>query len=200
MSKAAKLILLASIIFPACGQAYGSESSTGAPPPGSASAPLPVPPASPSPLLREDVAKESVPPAQDNSVESFFQIGARRSAQGVLMQPATVTSSAASERKSRSHGLYRCIWHILDNAGVPMFVGHESYIDPSISGRYLIPSPKLLRDSALAKELEKATTGATQPPPSPAPTASQPMPQKIPASELEGVVLPAPRDVHESAP
>jgi hypothetical protein len=95
----------------------------------------------------------------------------------------------------------RLLWHVLDNAGVPMLFGKTTYyIDPEIAGKYSIPSPKLPREGILAKELDETTIQTASNPAAPANNASQPM-QKIPTSELEGIALPAPRDdVNDKAP
>jgi hypothetical protein len=80
-----------------------------------------------------------------------------------------------------------------------MFFGQPaSYIDPSISGAYRIPSPVVPREKDIKKEGEMTTAGSV--PTQQQPAASQ-APQKIPESELEGVPLPTPRDdVHDKAP
>jgi len=152
-------------------------------------------------LLQENIVKSAVtaptasaaPP--DNSVEAFFQVGASRNgAQSLSMQAATVTSAADNKSKSRS-GFSRCMWHILDNAGIPLPDRHDTdYIDPNIKSTYLIPSPTLASEGAVAKELEQTTAAASKPGPQSTATNSAAALQKIPVSELEGVPLPALRD------
>src|SRR5271170_3713416 len=129
----AKPILLFFIAFALCSPAFTAESEIaeplrGAIPPAASLAPASVPSAPPSPALRETVAKDSAATSQDNSVESFFQIDSkkRNSAQSVLMQPATVSSSASNKSKSTFDSLGRCMWHVLDNLGVPMFFGQDA--------------------------------------------------------------------------
>lgn len=186
---------------------------------------LPQPASAASPVLQTTVVKDSQPTSistpqdnspQDTSVESFFQIDPtkRNSPQNLLMQSATVASSTNNKNKSLPYDLYRGVWHVLDNVGIPMFFGQDPYIDPSISRTYLIPSPKLPSERAAEKELSNKNNNAASQLPSVPPSTSaqststntqsiniQSMPQKIPESELEGVTLPAPRDdVHAPAP
>lgn len=151
-----------------------------------------------SAVLKQTIQKDSS--AQEGSVESFFQINpqTRNSRQNLLMQPAVVPPKNKANR-SVPHYAYRFVWHVLDNLGVPMFFGHDSPIDPSITGTYVIQSPKLPRERAVAKELEKSISQSRQPVTEP--TTSQPVPaQKIPESELEGVKLPTPRDANAPKP
>lgn len=184
MSKSKVLIGAAAAV---CAFAIRAQSETSATAPGNA------PPAS-----------NSSTPTAGNSVETFFQVSpeVRNSSENTKMLPGV---SSRSDRKTKSIGpaVYRCVWHVLDDAGVPMFFGHDPYIDPSIKGTYLIPSPKLPRERGLDKEFEQGVSGVDTTPASPAAStpASEPVPQKIPQSELEGVPLPTPRDdVHDSTP
>ncbi|GEM_PF-3004594 len=149
--------------------AQGESPRQGAPPPGAQS-----------------------PAAQDASVESFFQIDPqqRNSAQSLLRQPATASTPGTARSRSVAHRLYRCIWHILDNAGVPMFLGGDPYIDPGISGRPVLAPPALPAERAAGGQ---AGGAVAEPAAQPGPAAAGPAPQKIPESELEGVPLPAPR-------
>ena len=129
----------------------------------SASAPL----RQSSPLLQQTVVKESAPALQDNSVESFFQVGQsqRNSRQNLLMQAAVVKALPDNNSsKWREHGYSRALWHFLDNISIPMFWGQDpDYIDPSIKETYLIPSPMLPGRRGLA-DLEETPIRIGQPP------------------------------------
>ena len=207
MSEATKLILLSLFALAVYSPAHAADSEKALPLHGlqsdTAQAPAAVDPAlgsaapAPStPVLRETIVKDSGTSSQENSVASFFQIDPdqRNNPKNLLMQPATV-ASAPKQSKRRSNGFYRCMWHILDNAGVPMFFGQDTaYVDPSISGTYVIPSPKLPREKGLEKQMESSLTVVGKPLPStPASSASQDATQKIPQTELEGVPLPTPQ-------
>lgn len=192
-------------VLPYLASADAQASAPSAPAPAvSTPAPSAPPTADAQPtVLRGTLVKEPASGPQDNSVESFFQINpnTRNSSQNPLMQPAVVPSSSADKDKTFAHGMYRFFWHVLDNAGVPMFFGHDPYIDPTISGTYVIPSPKLPREKIIVKEMETTGTTATPSTPTSPPGIAQPEPQKIPETELEGVPLPTPRDdVNEQAP
>jgi hypothetical protein len=203
MSEATKQILFFFIAFVMSTSASTAESKDeAAAQPGltdSAAQPsVAKPSASASPTLRETIVNDSLAKPADNSVEAFFQVSPskRNSPQNLSMQAETFISTEANKSKSHSNGVSRCIWHILDNAGIPMFWGQDtSYIDPSIRETYLTPPPKLPGEGAAVKEIEKTTTTqVSQPPLQPATANSSAMLQKIPESELEGVPLPTPRD------
>jgi len=88
---------------------------------------------------------------QTNTVESFFQCN-----------PANQTQQP-KKKKSILKSPGKIIWHVLDNFGVPMFVGKDSDLDPSLSQAYVMPPPATsVKNTAPA------------------------IPQKIPESELEG--------------
>jgi hypothetical protein len=200
MSKATKPILLFSIALTVSCTVRPVNSEAAAPLPGVKSSTAASTPASvtPAPALQQTVVKESAPSPQDNSVEAFFQVGRsnRNSARNLLMQSAIIPSSDKTS-KWRSHGPTRLLWHVMDNAGIPMFFGQDtSYIDPSIKETYVIPAPLLPRKDAKVEELEKEriTPVASQAPTSPATPNSPNALQKIPESELEGVPLPTLRD------
>lgn len=57
----------------------------------------------------------------------------------------------------------KAIWHTLDNIGVPMVVGHDNDLDPSLRQPYVMPSPTM-----------------------PSRISPPVAPKKIPESELEG--------------
>ena len=147
------------------------------------------------PALRQTISKGSTPTAEENSVESFFQIDTkpRNNPQSLLMQPATAATK--SNRNSHMFRPDRFVWHVLDNMGVPMFFGnHDSYLDPSLRESYVIPSPKLPNEKDVVKEIETSPSPRIPNFPQPTSATSESIHQKIPESELEGVPLPAPRD------
>jgi hypothetical protein len=88
---------------------------------------------------------------ETNTIESFFQCNT----------PGTLANAKPSAKKKSSLG--KVIWHTLDNLGVPMFVGKDNDLDPSLSQAYVLPSP-----ATPIKNIVPA------------------IPQKIPESELEG--------------
>lgn len=129
----------------------------------------------------------------NGTVESFFQITkTQRNAQASsLPQPAVVPMAAP--KKTPARGLSRSLWHVLDNMGVPMFSGFDPCIDPSIGGTYAIPAPKLPRERTLVRDQQKEVTAASTNTRLPDPTSATAPPQKLPASELDGVDLPSPQ-------
>jgi hypothetical protein len=85
----------------------------------------------------------------------------------------------------------RAIYHILDNVGIPLPYKNTADLDPSIA----VPPPEL---SVEVKRLERVNPPSDQSSTENVPQfpqSFQPTAQKIPASELEGVELPTPRDV-----
>ena len=89
-----------------------------------------------------------------SSVESFFQCN-----------PVSTTPTSPNKPKQsilKSTG--KVIWHTLDNLGVPMFVGKDNDLDPSLSKAYVMPPPAIS-----SKTIAPVT------------------PQKIPESELDGI-------------
>lgn len=101
-------------------------------------------------------------PTETNSVESFFQCN-----------PPTSVPNAAPQTKKQPSVLKtsrKIIWHTLDNLGVPMFIGKDADLDPSLSQAYVMP-----------------------PLPSPTQNVTPVTPQRIPESELEGIDV-SPKD------
>ena len=145
------------------------------------------------------VLRESSAAPEDKGVAAFFQVGLsqKNSSSSLKMQAATAKSSAGNLSNRRAHVLSKYLWHILDGAGIPMFLGQDrSYLDPAIEETYLIPSPMLPPERAVTRNLEQNATGPSQLPaelPKSANSDSPALLQKIPVSELEGVPLPAPR-------
>jgi hypothetical protein len=86
-----------------------------------------------------------------SSIESVFQI------------PPVAKNINQSTKKKPLKGAAKLIWHTLDNLGVPMFIGKDNDLDPSLRQGYVAPS------SAISNRQSVPIT-----------------PQKIPESELEG--------------
>lgn len=176
MLKSIKPLLFLCLLLPTPVQAVAADTAAG--PTNQQSAPQAAP---------------SSAQTDNGTVESFFQITKKqRNAQAsLLMQPAVVPVSAA--KKTPARGLSRSVWHVLDNMGVPMFSGFAPCIDPSISGTYAISAPKLPRERILVRDQQKDVTAASTNTRLPDPTSTTAPPQKLPASELEGVDLPNPQ-------
>ena len=195
--------------IPPCGIRLVAVPATASPPVEIAPSPAPANasassvPISTSVAIPSALQHGSTPSLHDNSVESFFQIGVAKAdnSQGALMQPVrTVTTLHQVKCKSLPHALYRLVWHVMDNMGVPMFFGQDHCdVDHGIQTTYVIPSPKLPPERAI----EKLTPVTTQQPDS---TTAQSESHhiyesqlegsinthQIPESELEGVRLPTP--------
>jgi hypothetical protein len=152
------------------------------------------------PILRESIVKEGGPTApEDNSVESFFQCGptpapgdqrdnSNHQSTGLPLH----RSSREVQQKSSLRAAGRIVWHILDNIGVPMFVGKDRDLDPSIDRSNWMPPPTVSTKVTALKKMEQSSASAI--PESAGPSTSQGNGHKIPESELEGVELPAPKD------
>lgn len=92
---------------------------------------------------------------EKNTVESFFQCNS--------LNIPVKTKTSIKKKTSLLGGAGKVLWHVLDNLGVPMFVGKDSDLDPSLRQAYVMPSPVVSRQ-----------------------TIAPVIPQKIPESELEG--------------
>lgn len=194
MARAVNRIILVAVLFIAA----WSDASVYAAVPGSSDSSAAVPLRGAQPVLQEKVIKDSsLSTPQEGSVEAFFQVdqSKKNSRQVLLMQSGTVTPTGDSTSKWRTHGYSRFLWHVLDNAGIPMFWGQDtSYIDPSLKETYLISAPKLPCERDVNVEIKESMTSPTQPASAPVTTNAPALLQKIPESELEGVPLPTPRD------
>lgn len=126
------------------------------------------------------------------SVQSFFQITPQPSQAGAIpvspaapiAHPGKTDSSAASpptsSAKSAAAAPFRFLWHVMDNAGVPMFFGKsDDNLDPSLRQGYAsaISAPAALRRPVDQKSGVTESGAATMP---------AVTPHKIPESELEG--------------
>jgi hypothetical protein len=124
-------------------------------------------------------------PGTDNSVASFFQLPPS--------QPANQTTSGASKKAS----VRRMVWHVMDNMGVPMIVGKDNDMDPSINradGMPPIQVPTMAGFKKMDKQIKHNEETANEPATANAVPNGNAALHKIPQSELEGVELPAPRD------
>jgi len=142
-----------------------------------------------SPALREHIssdasADKSIKAAPDNSVAAFFQVPANQS-----------DNHAEPPPKKRSVG--RLVWHVMDNMGIPMIVGKDNDLDPSLRGSQLTPPtqvPTMASLRKMDKQFKHNQETTTEPSTANAVPMSDTILHKIPQSELEGVELPAPRD------
>ncbi len=100
-----------------------------------------------------------------NDVESFFQCN------------QVMPTSRNNQKKSRFGTPGKVIWHILDNLGVPMFVGKDNDLDPSLRQSYMLP-PSII----------------------PTHNITQITPHGIPESELEGTEVTPGNDAKKQAP
>jgi hypothetical protein len=154
-----------------------------------------------APALRESIVREASPPLsdnQENGVDSFFQCGPIKplkvGGDSKTSMPQAA-SSPAKQPRSLPVTAGRVVWHILDNIGVPMLIGKDNDLDPSIDRQSSMPPmPVSTKVTALKKsDLENISANqATRQ--SVDQSSVQANTHRIPESELEGVELPAPKD------
>lgn len=129
-------------------------------------------------------------PQGTGSIDSFFQLDSANVERSNSFRSADTNfasqsnslrqSSSAESRKSAGVAPLRFLWHVMDNAGVPMFFGNkDNDLDPSLRQGY---ESSIISQSKALKSNE-ASAGATVGSASRAPSHG---PQKIPESELEG--------------
>jgi hypothetical protein len=141
-------------------------------------------------LIAPDISKNAfVPSDSTSSIDAFFQKPKQPVLPSINGQlpakaPSDAGNSQAGKEEHKGFRLGRFLYHVLDNAGVPVPVKKDDALDPSIAA----PSTQLSVD---VKRLERIV------PPGEATASGQArLPnQKIPESELEGVELPVPKDV-----
>jgi hypothetical protein len=143
------------------------------------------------PALRGAIGKVGSSPDPAATVESFFQVGPVNNsrARQVARVPAALPPGPADKKpvlKEVGHAL----WHVMDNAGVPMFLGKSNDLDPSIDTSHGMPPsmvPTLKRtDKAVENAKQTVVEGPSQ--------IDTGAIHKIPQSELEGVELPTLHD------
>ncbi len=105
-------------------------------------------------------------PSAAGSVESFFECSA----------PLATQKIKSKSTKPLPNKVGKTLWHVLDNLGIPMFVGKDNDLDPALSRNTNTYAP---------------TTEQT---------IISPSPQKIPESELEGTDIGPNNDAKISAP
>jgi len=143
---------------------------------------------------------------QDNSIEAFFQIPPSSPSASVrptgkrTNQPLQAPLSQAAQganQSDRSFHVGRALYHVLDNIGVPLPYNKNEALDPSLkmAPSELSVAAEKLPSAATTVTSESQTHKQTDPKQSAQSTAA-----KIPESELEGVELPAPRDVPKNTP
>jgi hypothetical protein len=115
-------------------------------------------------------ASISAPPAT-GSVDSFFQLN-----QSAANLPPQFSAPA---KKSTGGAPFRFFWHVMDNAGVPMFFGKsDDDLDPSLRQGY---AGTISVESKYPKPNQDPGVGASS-----APTPQSQGSHKIPEGELEG--------------
>ena len=98
--------------------------------------------------------------SNDNaSVDSLFQLPS---------SPGVGGSSSVKQERSIVGAGGKAIWHVLDNLGVPMFLGKDSDLDPSLSSAHIV-TPK--NYCCEPQNMDKSIN----------------LHNKIPQSELEGI-------------
>jgi hypothetical protein len=139
---------------------------------------------------------------QNNSVESFFQLKAKPSLSPSPLPPSEAAlqakSAATSKNESSLGGIGRLIWHTLDNVGIPMFVGKDNDLDPSLRNDY-VPLSNSNKDHSSKNSSNRtvSTSGTFE---RIIPHNSESPPQKIPQSELEGIEVSPKNDSRISTP
>ncbi|HEY9732359.1 MAG TPA: hypothetical protein V6C89_10635 [Drouetiella sp.] len=123
------------------------------------------------------------------SIDSFFQMDSGpvgRSSNSNLPERNAVAKSQSttpnSAETTRSAGIapLRFLWHVMDNAGVPMFFGNkDDDLDPSLRQGYTGSTVSRTKAAPSAPVINVGTAGS-------AVTAPSQGPHKIPESELEG--------------
>jgi hypothetical protein len=151
---------------------------------------------SPDPRLQGTIGQHGQPSATVSSVDSFFQLAPvkRRSPQDVRADAGALSgagqSSGANEKKPVLKEVGRALWHVLDNAGVPMVLGKQNDLDPSIDTSHWMPPamvPNLKRVDRPAENPKQTVIEGTA-------QIENGAVHKIPQSELEGIELPTLHD------
>ncbi len=140
-----------------------------------------------TPTLREHITSDAPAktPQADNSVSAFFQV------------PTNPANNQATPPTTKKTSVKRLVWHVMDNMGVPMLVGKDNDMDPSISSSNAMPPvqvPTMASLRKMDKQIKHNEAITTEPATANAVSSGQAVLHKIPQSELEGVELPAPRD------
>jgi len=144
------------------------------------------------PALRGTLAKEASPAVPAGSVESFFQVSPARktsATQPTKIQAAAAPTSTAAKTPVLKEAS-RALWHIMDNAGVPMFLGKSNDLDPSIDTSHSMP-PSMVPN---LKRVDKPVDNPKQTVVEDTSQIDNSAIHKIPQSELEGVELPTLHD------
>jgi hypothetical protein len=140
--------------------------------------------------------------APSNAVESFFQCAP---IQNLPPGPAVLNSrrtdlqhkaAASAEQDSIKGKAGRFMWHVLDNAGIPMpLKGKEDGLDPSLRRSYTNPPlPDIERTNIRDRGSEELVQSTIQS------STTVDVRQKIPLSELEGVEISQPKDESPQSP
>jgi hypothetical protein len=139
------------------------------------------------PALREMIQQNSSSTAQEGNIESFFQVQKKDS-------PPAVMADQRQQQKRPKTAAGRALWHILDNAGIPMFMGNKDEdLDPRLTRNYTNPA-QLSTENKNAKK-QSGSNSAKQ---TATETVSVTKCHKIPDSELEGIEVSPTTDVRVS--
>jgi hypothetical protein len=147
----------------------------------------------PDPTLRGTIGRGGHTPATDNGVESFFQltpVQPSKAHQNVPSDSVAAKSIVTNEKKPVMKEVGRALWHVLDNAGVPMVLSKQNDLDPSIDTSHWMP-PALVPD---LKRVDKPVENPKQTVIEGTAQIDNGAIHKIPQSELEGVELPTLHD------
>lgn len=158
-----------------------------------------------SSFLRPPIPQGSPSDAQEGSVESFFQVrqwrspayqsGAQNSQKLEQLQSnkPSQTGPKVDRKKPLLGGTGRLLWHIMDNAGIPMFGYKGSALAPELEGERSMIESKYPGGFSVASPGKEVSADAAK-------INSRERLKKIPELELEGVELPVPGDRRETTP
>lgn len=146
------------------------------------------------PQLRGLSGSASVNSSQGSgSVESFFQINNNKTPAAEYTSNNKTAARLLSEfnspepKKSAAGAPFRFLWHVMDNAGVPMFFGkNDDDLDPSLRQGHAEQSNSGHEHSTAANSRPASTVEGTTRATERGAVAPSPGPHKIPESELEG--------------
>lgn len=137
-----------------------------------------------SPVLRAPI-NPSGPSQSGKSIDSFFQISR------TAMPVGAVPQSIETHKKSKSGDSKSFLWHLMDNAGVPMFYGNTGpELDPRLRRNYQDPQlPDMnVKNNKRKAESTQDNVQANSKDSGDSNDAPQ-IPHKIPEGQLDGTQL-----------